>query len=116
MDPIGLGFSNYDAVGAYRATEAGQPIDASGSIVEADADIAGAFNGVVDLAGKLAASATVQHCFSRQWLRYALARMDAPADACTVSAVARAFDASGHDLNALLQSIVTSDAFQWRVN
>src|SRR5258708_40184987 len=57
MDPIGLGFSNYDAVGAYRATEAGHPIPASGSIVGADAAIAGAVNHVRGVARQVSASA-----------------------------------------------------------
>jgi len=115
MDPIGLGFSNYDAMGSFRATEAGQPIDASGSIVNAG-DATGTFNGVVDLATKLANSHAVQQCVSLQWMRFGLARQDAPEDACSIATVNTAFDASGHDINALLLSIVSSDAFQWRAN
>ena len=32
MDPIGLAFENFDAIGRYRDTENGQPIDVSGEI------------------------------------------------------------------------------------
>ena len=32
MDPIGLGLENFDAIGAYRSTDVGQPIDASGDL------------------------------------------------------------------------------------
>ena len=31
MDPIGLAFENFDAIGAYRAQENGVEIDASGN-------------------------------------------------------------------------------------
>jgi hypothetical protein len=115
MDPIGFGFGNYDAVGAFHTTEAGQPIDASGTILSAG-DLTGNFNGAVDLATKLANSQTAQHCVSLQWLRFGLARQDAPEDACSIAAIDGAFDASGHDIQALIMSIVTSDAFGWRAN
>ena len=28
MDPLGLAFENFDAIGRFRATDAGKPIDA----------------------------------------------------------------------------------------
>ena len=115
MDPIGLGFSNYDAIGSFHTMEAGQPIDTSGSILAAG-DATASFNGVVDLAKRMASSQTVQHCVSLQWVRFALARQEAPEDTCSLATVNAAFDASGHDINALLLSIVSSDAFQWRAN
>jgi hypothetical protein len=116
MDPIGFGFSNYDAVGAYRTTEMGQPIDASGTITDDNPDVAGTFNGAVELGQKLAASATAQRCFALQMTRFALARVDTPADACSVNTVASAFESAGHDVGALMQNIVQSDAFQMRAN
>ena len=32
MDPLGLAFENFDAIGTFRTTEAGKPIDASGDL------------------------------------------------------------------------------------
>src|SRR5690606_26349670 len=54
MDPLGFGFENFDTLGRFRATESGQTIDASGSIIDSDVD--GTFVGVRELADKLAAS------------------------------------------------------------
>jgi hypothetical protein len=34
MDPIGFTLENFDAVGAWRARDAGEPIDASGQFVD----------------------------------------------------------------------------------
>ena len=31
-DPIGFSFENYDAIGAYRQTDQGKPVDATGSL------------------------------------------------------------------------------------
>ena len=56
MDPIGLAFESFDAMGRYRDSEGGQPLDVSGEITGApDAALAGPFNGVRELAAKLAA-------------------------------------------------------------
>jgi hypothetical protein len=115
MDPVGLGFSNYDAIGVFQATEGGQPIDASGNLLQAG-DATTTFNGVVDLATKLARSQTVQQCASLQWMRFALGRQEAPEDTCSIATVNAEFNKSGQDINALLVSIVSSDAFQWRAN
>jgi hypothetical protein len=115
MDPIGLGFGNYDAMGVFQTKEGGQTIDASGNILNGG-DATTTFNGVVDLASKLSSSQTVQQCAALQWMRFALARQEAPQDACSIATVNSAFKASGQDINALLISIVSSDAFQWRAN
>ena len=32
MDPIGLGLENFDGIGAFRTTDGGRPIDASGEL------------------------------------------------------------------------------------
>jgi hypothetical protein len=115
MDPIGLGLENYDAIGSYRTTDQGQTIDATGTI-KAGGDIAGDFNGPIDLAKKLSTSETVAQCVALQWLRFALGRTEAPEDACSIQDVDAKFDASSHDLGALLTSIVQSDAFRYRAN
>jgi len=115
MDPVGLGFSNYDAMGVFQVMEGGQTIDASGNLLQAG-DATTTFNGVVDLATKLARSQTVQQCASLQWMRFALGRQEAPEDACSIASINADFNKSGQNINALLVSIVSSDAFQWRAN
>ena len=72
MDPIGYGLENFDAVGAYRTTDNGKPVDASGKLEETDVD--GAFTGPIELGKKLAQSQEARECFARQWLSYATAR------------------------------------------
>lgn len=109
MDPIGLGFEHYDAVGRYRAQEAGRAVDASGHLVGTDVD--GPFVGVEELAGKLARSAEVRACFVRQWFRYALGRGEDAADACTLERLAQRFDASDGSIEELLVALVKSEPF-----
>jgi Protein of unknown function (DUF1592)/Protein of unknown function (DUF1588)/Protein of unknown function (DUF1595)/Protein of unknown function (DUF1585)/Protein of unknown function (DUF1587) len=110
IDPIGLGFENYDAIGKFRTTENGKPIDASGEVLDAD-DADGAFKGTVALAKQLAASNAVSECVARQWFNYALGRQDNAGDQCAVDALRDKFIASGGDMRGLIADIVLSPSF-----
>lgn len=113
IDGIGMGFEAYDGVGAFRTTDEGKAVDATGNIVAAP-EINGPFDGAVHLAGKLAGSKQVQQCVAKQWFRFALGRLEASSDGCSLQATFDAFEASHHDVRALLASIATSDAFRFR--
>jgi hypothetical protein len=111
MDPIGLGFERFDGAGMLRDTENGQPIDASGRVD--DADVAGPFDGVPDLAGKLAASGQVRDCAARSWFRYGYGRGETSGDACTLQRLQQAFARSGR-IQDLLVALTATDAFLYR--
>jgi hypothetical protein len=113
MDPIGFGFENYDAIGHFRTTDNGQPVDASGQVNQT-ADMDGKFNGVAELGKKLAASGEVEECVARQWFRFFLSRFEQDADSCSMKTLVDAFKASGNDLNSLPQALVQTDAFLYR--
>ncbi len=113
LDQVGFGFENYDTLGRYRAEDGGKPIDASGQLV-ATRDANGPFNGVAELASKLAASDEVKECVTRQWFRFAINRFEQPVDGCSMKSVLDSFDAAGKDLNSLPQAIVETDAFLYR--
>ncbi len=113
MDPVGFGFESYDAIGRFRATEAGRPVDASGEVVGSkDAD--GKFAGAQELAERLAASEQVRGCVTRQWFDYAFGRAVDRDDACAFQTAYDAYRANGDDIRALLLAFVTSDAFRLR--
>jgi hypothetical protein len=112
IDPIGLAFENFDAVGAYRTTENGFPVDATGEIIEGPAELAGTFVGAIELGRKLADSRAAADCLATQWFRFALGRMEAVDDACSLRAIRQGFDGSGRNVRELIVSIVKSDAFR----
>jgi hypothetical protein len=112
IDPIGLAFENFDAIGAYRTTENGLPIDATGEIIEGQDVLAGSFVGALELGQKLAESRVAADCLASQWFRFALGRMEAVDDACSLKAIRQRFDASGRNVRDLIVSIVKSDAFR----
>lgn len=71
IDPVGFGFEEFDAVGAFRATENGKPIDDSGTLLGTqDAD--GDFRGAGELAERLLTSRQFQDCVVTQMFRFAM--------------------------------------------
>jgi len=112
MDPIGLGFENYDPIGRFRATDGPSPVDASGEVSYADAQTEGTFVGAVELGQKLGSSTAVGECIASQWFRFSLGRMEAPNDACSMTQIFAGFAGSGHDVRELVLQIVQSDAFR----
>lgn len=112
INPIGLGFENYDNLGVWRDTERGAPIDASGSLVVGT--VRGEFSGPQELAQILASSEVAMSCYATHMYRFAMGRREAEADRCTLETIQREFIASGGDIRALMTSIATSHAFTTR--
>jgi hypothetical protein len=119
MNPIGFGFENYDPVGAYRTTDAEQPVDASGQLTflgedaDADAALAGPFTGVPELAGKLAQSVQVERCMIKTMASYALGPL-AGDNACTKNELYSSYVAGGRDTRQLLVALTLTEVFTSR--
>jgi hypothetical protein len=108
IDPIGLAFEHYGAVGEWRDVYPnGEVVDPAGNL--SDPEIA--FGGAAELLRGLADEPRVQACYVRRWYEYAVGRTALPEDACTLSLLARRFTESGGDIRALLADIAATDAF-----
>jgi Protein of unknown function (DUF1592)/Protein of unknown function (DUF1588)/Protein of unknown function (DUF1585)/Protein of unknown function (DUF1595) len=106
MDPLGLPLENFDAIGAYRATDQGLTIDVSG-------DLDGkTFNGPVELGQILSQSDPAKTCLVRNLSRYATGVAEAPAQEPTIAQLATEFQAEGGDLRKLMLDLVQSDGFR----
>lgn len=112
IDPIGFAFEHYDALGQFRETEAGKPIDASGEITDTDAQ--GSFVGALELASRLANSVDVQNCYADDWLSFAYGRSQVPEDACSREALQAAFAAEKGNVLELLVAVTQTDGFLYR--
>jgi hypothetical protein len=113
IDGVGFAFEHYDAVGAYRTTDDGLPVDSTGW---ADSgDLKGTFDGAIELGEKLAASKTVHSCVASTWLRYALGVDHTGIDNQGVSPILEAFESSQLDMRELVIALTKSDAFRTRV-
>jgi hypothetical protein len=115
MDPIGLAFEGFDAIGRFRENEGGRALDLSGEIAGAtDPSLTGGFVGVREMAQKLASSSQVRACMTTQWFRFAAGRSEAEADACSLGTLQDAFASSGGDVLELIVATTQTDAFWFR--
>jgi hypothetical protein len=113
MDPIGFGFEHFDGIGRYRESEwAGLEIDARGELINTDVD--GPYDGVVELATRLASSDQVKACVATQWFRFAYGRGATEADTCSMDSVQAAFAAADYDIKELIVALTQTDAFRYR--
>jgi hypothetical protein len=112
LDSFGFGFEHYDAIGAYRDEDHGQPVDAVVSLV--GTDIAADVDGAIELSQRLAESQQVQSCAVSRWYRYAVGRGLGGADACALEPLQASFEASGGIFVELVVSIATSPEFRNR--
>jgi hypothetical protein len=112
IDPPGLAFEHYDAIGAYRTIDGSSPVDASGELLGNDAALTGEFRDAIELIPRLAASETVQNCVANQWFRFSLGRMESDDDDCSTSFIQAEFRRSGGDVRVLLGAVARSEAFR----
>lgn len=110
IDGVGFAFEHYDAVGVWRPTEGGQPVDATGALLGTDVD--GPVADAVELVEVLAASRQAYDCAVTQLYRYGMHRTEAPGDTAPLALLQDRFWRSGGALPALLVDFVASDAFR----
>ena len=111
INPAGFAFEHYDAMGAWRAEDNGQPVDASGSLRLPGAEELTFADGV-EFAHELAASRRVRDCYALHWTRYALGNHLAR-NAPGLEPIQERFR-ENDSVKELLVSIATSDLFRAR--
>lgn len=110
IDPLGFGLENFDAIGAYRTTENGQAVDASGILNGTS------FDGPDELVQLVAASEQLAGCVAQQLLTYAVGRnFHEPSAKKYARAFSQHTTRAGQDTwRQFLTAIVMSEAFQTR--
>jgi Protein of unknown function (DUF1592)/Protein of unknown function (DUF1588)/Protein of unknown function (DUF1585) len=112
LHPMALAMETYDAIGRYRTTENGEPIDPSGALFFTELTQQ-PFQNATQMIDLLAGSEEVYQCFVRQTFRYLLGRREDTGDDPTLRAAFGDFRAS-HDMAGLVTRIVQSDSFRMR--
>jgi hypothetical protein len=105
MDPLGFPLENFDAIGKYRTTDNGLPVDPSGNfdgVPVADANALGVAAGQ---------SVAVAQCLVRKYYPYAVGHEERDVDGSVLNTLATAFKASGFKMRDLILALVTNDAF-----
>ena len=113
IDPLGFSFENYDAIGAWRTTDIGQPVNAA-SALNIDGKMT-TFKNATELMGTLASSKEASDCMARQLLRWSLRRKETTGDQPALLALQNAFQTSNGDLRELMVALAKSKAFTHRI-
>lgn len=110
MDPLGLGFENYDVIGKWRDKDGKLEVDASGTL-----DDGQTFAGAIELIGLLEErDDQIARHFIEKLMTYALGRGLEPYDRCAVDAVFEAAKKEDYRFSAIVIAIAESDPFRLR--
>jgi len=110
MDPMGLALENFDAIGAWRAEDSGEPVDASGQLADGTK-----IDGVVGLREALLKRPDVLvTTVTEKLLTYALGRGLEPEDMPAVRAIMRQAEGDSYRFGSLIEGVVNSTPFQMR--
>ena len=110
MDPLGFALESFDAVGAYRTSDAGQPIDLGASLPDGTQ-----FSGLSGLQQILMTRKDeFTRAFTERLMTYALARGTIPADMPAVRHISRRAAGDGYRIQTIIRGIVASDGFAMR--
>ena len=105
MDPLGLAFENFDALGASRTMDAGQVIDASG-------DLDGtAFAGPRELEKLLSQDPATMACVARNLNPYVTGHIESNGEEPAVRQLAQSFSDGQFRFSALVAAMIASPGF-----
>jgi hypothetical protein len=108
FEPIGLAFENFDATGAWRTLDDGNPIDATAVMVDGTK-----IDGIVGLRDMLLKyKDQFVRVVTEKLLTYALGRGLDDADMPTVRTIVHGAEASEYRFSSILAGIVKSDQFE----
>jgi len=110
MDPIGFGFENYDAIGAWRDQDQGKPVDSAAELPDGKK-----FNGPIELKKILKErKGEFLEGFTEKLLTYALGRGVEPYDGPVVKQIADTVAKREYKFSSLILEIVKSYPFMYR--
>ena len=110
MDPLGLSLEKYDAIGAFREMDAGQPIDASAVMPNGTA-----FDGLPGLQEILIdKKEQFAQAFIDRLMTYALSRGLEATDQPYIRTIARAAEQEDYRVQAIIYAIAASEPFNLR--
>ena len=111
MDPIGLGFENFNAIGQWRDKDGDAPIDSAGQLTSGEL-----FKNPGELKQILLRQKREQfvHCLTEKMLTYALGRGLEPYDKCAVDEITKQLARHNYKFASLIQAVVESQPFEMR--
>lgn len=110
MDQLGFGMENFDAIGRWRETDNGQPLDTTGELPGGSR-----FNGPVQLADVLRQKqCEFGECLAEKMLTYSLGRGLEFYDRCATDKIVKSLKEQKFRFSVLVTEIAKSDPFRMR--
>lgn len=110
MDPLGLAFENYDAIGRWRDTVGQRPVDAAGTLPNGRS-----FHDAIELVRLLQERETeYAEQVTKAMLTYALGRGLEPYDRCAIDTIVGKLKQDNYQFRTLVREVVLSMPFQMR--
>jgi hypothetical protein len=110
IDPVGFALEQFDAVGRWRTTDEGRPVDSAGGLPDGSS-----FEGAHGLeAALLKRPELFVRTLTEKFFVFALGRAPEEADAPAVRKVVRDARADGYRFSSLILGLTTSTPFQMR--
>lgn len=129
IDPLGLGFENYDGIGLYRTSENSKPVDASGAIVNVSPEVDGPFTDAIAFIQRISSSQVLKDCVARESFRWGMGRANVSeprdqtspdyakflSDKAVLDAMSAQMTASPtSDIRELLVALVRAESYPYR--
>jgi hypothetical protein len=111
INPLGFAFENYDAIGQWRDTDNGQPVDATGTYSIDGAMVS--FNNAVELSGILAGSTAVHDCYASNWVEYAMGRAPVALESAAIDGLGQQ-SLAGASAKTVLAQVTSLELFRAR--
>jgi hypothetical protein len=111
MDPLGLAFENFNALGLWRTNEQGQPVDASGQLISGES-----FHDVRELKKVLVDNHRTEfyRTLTEKLMTYALGRGLEYYDVPTVDKIVESLERDNGQFSTLLLGVIESAPFEER--
>jgi hypothetical protein len=110
IDPIGFPLENFDALGRWRDTDGGKPVDATGELADG-----AVIHGLPELKTYLLARKDLMvHNLAAKMLGYALGRALTAGDSCVVDDIAAQVKYHDYSAQTLIEAVVLSVPFRYQ--
>ena len=113
INPIGFAFGNYGALGEYRTTDNGEPVNAADTFPFEEGKVS--YDGAIELSAAVADAEQSHRCYTRYWLEYLYGRDRKTEDGALIADIA-VQSREGATVEDIVVALVTSDSFLTRIS
>ncbi len=112
INPIGFAFEHYDALGRWRDTDKGLPVDAKDTY--AFGTLKRTYDGALELGQTISEEPQAHVCYASKWLEFLFARKLDAKDKALIARVGKASHDQKTSVQQVIRTLVTSDSFMSR--